>query len=140
MIQAILWHFIKFLYKSIKEGRQVTTTPIVTAPIVKEQNDGLVEFIIGLILGIAGGGLLALLFAPKSGAETQKNVQNFVTKLPNQVRDEFQNPDAKTRMFLDRTKVNIENQVDKVKGNIEANKMVEAKKREEKASGEYEYN
>jgi gas vesicle protein len=106
---------------------------------VKETtNDGLAEFLIGLILGIASGGILALLFAPRSGAETQRNVQRFISDLPNQVRDDIQNPEGKTRSFLDKTIINIENQVGKVNRAIRAGRMAEAKRREEKSS-DYDY-
>jgi gas vesicle protein len=135
MVKFIIWNVLSLILKSLKEKEK----PMSTIQ-VREENDGVIEFIIGMIVGIAAGGVLAILFAPKSGKETQKSIQGFVTNLPNQVRDDFQEAGEKSRELIGKAKINFENQVDKVNNAIRAGKQAEAKKREELASGGYDYN
>jgi gas vesicle protein len=101
---------------------------------VKEDHDGIAEFLLGLVLGIFSLGLLAILFAPRSGKETQARVQSFITSIP----EELNNPDGKTRSLWDKTLCNIENQVGKVNQAIRAGKLADAKRREDQAS-DYDY-
>ena len=106
----------------------------------REHNDGIAEFLLGMILGVAGGALLGILFAPKSGQETRQDVRAFFEDLPDKVKDDMQNPEGKTRGFFGKTLLKLEDQVGKVNKAIRAGKMAEAKKREEIASGGYTYN
>lgn len=138
MIQTILWQLLlkqikKWIKSQLKEDRPMTRE------VIREEGDGLVEFIIGLVLGIATGGIVGLLFAPRSGAETKDSMRRFLVRLPSSVREDIQNPEGKTRSFIGKTLINLENQVGKVSKAIQAGKMAEAKKREEMASG-YDYN
>jgi hypothetical protein len=101
---------------------------------VKEDHDGIAEFLLGLVLGIFSLGILAILFAPRSGKETQARVQSFITSIP----EELNNPDGKTRSLWDKTLYNIESKVGKVNQAIRAGKLADAKRREDQAS-DYDY-
>ena len=105
----------------------------------RDNDDGIFSFLAGMTLGMIGGGLAGLLFAPKSGDELREDVHGFVRNLPSRVNEELSNPNARTREFIDKTRYSIETQVGKVKKDREADRMAKAKRAEEMASG-YDYN
>jgi gas vesicle protein len=105
----------------------------------REDGDGIFTFLAGMTLGMLGGAVAGLLFAPKSGDELRADAQDFFRTLPGRVNDELRNPNTRTREFIDRTRYNIESQVGKVKKNREADRQAKAKHAEELAAG-YEFN
>jgi gas vesicle protein len=130
MIKAFLWQlFLTWAKSALKEEQPVTRE------VIREENDSIVEFLIGTVIGLATGGILAMLFAPRTGRETRQSLQGFCNRFPSQVRDEIQDPEGKTRSFIGKTIINIENQVEKVSKAIQAGRMADAKNREEMASG-----
>jgi gas vesicle protein len=104
----------------------------------QDRQESTFSFIAGLMLGLLGGGMLGLLFAPKSGDELRSDINEFVKELPDKLNDEFRNPNTRTREFIAKTRYNIETQVGKVKRDMQADRMAKAKLAEEMASG-YEY-
>ena len=102
-------------------------------------DDSIVTFLAGMALGVIGGGLVGILFAPKSGDELRGDAHIFMRSLPSRVNEEFKNPNAKTREFIDKTRYGIENQVGKVKKDRDAGRMAKAKHAEELATG-YDFN
>ena len=105
----------------------------------RQNDDGIFLFLAGMTLGLFTGGLLGLLFAPKSGDELREDAARIAKTLPGKINDELKNPHGKTREFIDKTRVSIENQVGKVAQNREADRMAKAKRAEELASG-YDFN
>lgn len=105
----------------------------------KRDGDGLFQFLLGMVLGMLGGGAIGILFAPKSGDALRADANAFVRNLPGKVNEELNNPNTRTREFIDKTRYNIESQVGKVKKDREADRMAKAKKAEELASG-YDFN
>ncbi|MCE3235445.1 MAG: hypothetical protein K0Q50_1625 [Vampirovibrio sp.] len=105
----------------------------------REGDDGIFTFLAGMALGMLGGGLMGILFAPKSGDELRADANAFVRSLPSRVNEEFSNPHTRTREFIDKTRYSIENQVGKVKKDRAADRMAKAKHAEEIASG-YDFN
>jgi len=103
-------------------------------------DDGISAFMVGLVAGIAGGALMGILFAPKSGDELREDINDLAQNLPQRLKDEVSDPRSRAREFIDRTRHSIEHQVDKVKKDIEADRMARAKQAEESATGGYEYN
>lgn len=104
----------------------------------KQNDDGIFTFLAGMTLGVFGGALAGLLFAPKSGDELRADTQEFVRHLPGRVNEELRNPNTRTREFIDKTRYSIESQVGKVKKGRDADRMAKAKRAEELASG-YEF-
>lgn len=102
-------------------------------------DDGIFTFLAGMTLGMLGGAVAGILFAPKSGDELRADAQEFVKTLPGKVNDELRNPNTRTREFIEKTRYSIENQVGKVKKDRSARSMAKAKEAEELASG-YDYN
>ena len=105
----------------------------------KQSEDSLVPFVLGLVAGAIGGAVVALLLAPKSGEELRENMQDYLSHIPDKIDDELKNPQGKTREFIDRTRYNIENTVDKVRAERKADRLSKARQAEEMASG-YEFN
>jgi gas vesicle protein len=105
----------------------------------REGDDGIFTFLAGMALGMLGGGLAGILFAPKSGDELRADANAFMRSLPSRVNEELSNPRTRTREFIDKTRYSIENQVGKVKKDRAAGRMAKAKEAEELASG-YEFN
>ncbi|WP_373532420.1 YtxH domain-containing protein [Vampirovibrio sp.] len=105
----------------------------------KSDSDGILLFLAGMALGMVGGGLAGILFAPKSGDELRADANAYVRGLPGRMNDELHNPNARTREFIDKTRYSIESQVGKVKKDRDADRMAKAKKAEELASG-YDFN
>ncbi|HEY9687196.1 MAG TPA: YtxH domain-containing protein [Coleofasciculaceae cyanobacterium] len=104
----------------------------------RQNDDGIFAFLAGMFLGLFGGVLAGLLFAPKSGDELRGDAQKFVSTLPSRVNQELSNPNTRTREFIDKTRYSIESQVGKVKKDRDADRMAKAKRAEELASG-YEF-
>lgn len=105
----------------------------------KQSEDSLVPFILGLVAGAAGGAILALMFAPKSGEELRENMQDYLSLIPDKIDGELKNPQGKTREFIDRTRYTIESKVDRVRAERKADRLSKARHAEEMASG-YEFN
>lgn len=105
----------------------------------REDGDGIFTFLAGMTLGMLGGAVAGLLFAPKPGNELRADAQDFISTLPGRLNDELKNPNARTREFIERTRYNIEAQVGKVKRSREAERQAKAKQAEELAAG-YEFN
>ena len=53
-----------------------------------ENNNTLVGFGIGLVTGVVIGGVIALLYAPKSGKETRQLIKDKVTEVVDTAKDE----------------------------------------------------
>jgi gas vesicle protein len=111
----------------------------VSAESYKSDGDGILLFLAGMALGMVGGSLAGVLFAPKSGDELRADANAFVRGLPGRMNNELKNPSARTREFIDKTRYSIENQVGKAKKDRDADRMARAKKAEELASG-FEFN
>lgn len=105
----------------------------------RESDDGIFTFLTGMIFGMLCGGLAGILFTPKSGDALRADANTFMRGLPGRVNEEFRNPNARTREFIDKTRYSIENQVGKVKKDRDAGRMAKAKRAEELASG-FEFN
>ena len=102
-------------------------------------DDGISSFLIGLSVGLFGGIVAALLTTPKSGTELRDGVSQAFRDLPDRVNDELAQSSTKTRELFDKTRQNIEDQIDRSRKDRSADRMARAKQAEELASG-YEFN
>lgn len=93
----------------------------------------------GLILGLLGGALAGILFAPKPGKELQDDVQRFVNRLPESMEDGLSRSKTQYSELVDKTKQRIEVKLDQRAQRKQALRMAEAKRREELEAGVYEY-
>jgi len=102
-------------------------------------DDDIATFLIGLSIGLVGGLLTALFITPKAGSEVREGVSRAFRELPDRVNDELTSSSVKTKELLDKTRQNIEDQIDRSRRDRTADKMAKAKNAEELATG-YDYN
>lgn len=105
----------------------------------KANDDEIFAFLAGMILGMLGGSLLGILYAPKSGDQIRSDVSGFTRGLAGRMNDELSSSNQRTRGFIEKTRYNIENRVGKVRKDRAAGRMAKAKHAEEVASG-YDFN
>jgi hypothetical protein len=82
----------------------------------------------GLVLGLVQGVLMGILFARKPGVQFNRDVQQFINDLPNQLTED-NTPNALTP--LRRAAIRMENGVLRIKRFFAADKQAAAKRREE---------
>ncbi len=102
----------------------------------RDSGDSIGSFLLGFMAGAAGGALMGVLFAPKSGDEFREDLQDRLTDFPDKITKDISDP--KARQFIDRTRHNIESRVEQVRANRRAERLARAKEAEQAASG-YDY-
>lgn len=93
---------------------------------------------LGLFLGLLGGAIAGILFAPKPGKALQDDVQQFVNTLPDRLNTGLSQSKDRYHELVDKTRLSIENELAKRSYRKSAVRMAEAKRREEQEAG-YEY-
>ncbi|MDX2085632.1 MAG: YtxH domain-containing protein [Candidatus Melainabacteria bacterium] len=93
--------------------------------------DGIAEFLGGLLIGLIVGFAASILSTPQAGKDTRRSARD----LSNRVRQDIQNPYGKTRTMLDKTRYRLENKLERATQERKAAKVSLAKQREANASG-----
>ena len=88
------------------------------------------NFAIGVLLGVIGGVITGLLFAPKKGEETVKDIKNAVSNAKEKMEPELEKTKSKAREFLERAKYALETKYKEIKENYKARKLADAKNKE----------
>ena len=88
------------------------------------------NFAIGVLLGVIGGAIVGLIFAPKKGEETVKDIKNAVSSAKEKIEPELEKTKSKAREFLEQAKCKLEAQYNKIKENYKARKLADAKNKE----------
>mgnify|MGYP002779995890 FL=1 len=101
--------------------------------------DHIAEFLMGLFIGLATGGLIAVLLAPRSGKESRDTAVRFAKNLPGSIREDLNDPQGKTRSFIDRKRYQIEGKLHGLQESRQASRMAKAKRREEEATHHDDY-
>ena len=91
------------------------------------------NFLIGLLVGLLSGGLLALLLSPQTGEENRKTAKRFVEEIPEAVKDEWENPYSKTSDFINKQRFKIESSWASIRKALQADRIAKAKQKEEDA-------
>jgi gas vesicle protein len=91
------------------------------------------NFLLGLLIGLLSGGLLALLLSPKSGEENRKTAKRFVEEIPDVVKEEWENPYSKTSDFINKQRFKLESSWDSICKALQAERQAKAKQKEEDA-------
>lgn len=97
----------------------------------KNADHSLQNFLVGLLVGLLSGGLLALLLSPNSGEENRKTAKRFVDEIPDVVKDELENPYSKTSEFIDRQRFKMESAWGNIRKAMDADRIAKAKQKEE---------
>jgi gas vesicle protein len=85
--------------------------------------------LVGLLLGVLQGVLLGVLFAPKTGSQLNRDVNRFIDTLPERLSDD--NPSSMG--LIKRAKIRVENGISRVRRAWQADRIAQAKHREEQA-------
>lgn len=101
------------------------------------KEDNSVSFGIGMLLGVVGGVIAAILYTPKSGEETRKNVENVITDIAQKYTPEINEAKRQALTSIDVMRYRLEQQYNKINDNIKAKQLAKAK---EKECTDYEVN
>ena len=101
------------------------------------KEDSSISFGVGLLFGVVGGVIAAILYAPKSGEETRKNVENVITDLAEKYTPEIQEAKKQALTSIDVMRYKLEQQYNKINETIKAKQIAKAKQKE---TNEYDVN
>ena len=101
------------------------------------KEDSSISFGVGLLLGVVGGVIAAVLYAPKSGEETRKDVENVITDMAQKYTPEIKEAKKQALTSIDVIRYRLEQQYNKINETIKAKQIAKAK---EKESVDYEVN
>jgi len=90
---------------------------------------------IGVLLGLLGGAVFGILYAPKAGQELQTDIQDFVTQLPGGLNQGLSKSKVKYKELVGKTKEGITVQLEQRKQQKRAARMAKAKHREAVEAG-----
>ncbi len=89
---------------------------------------GSIAFAIGILAGVAGGVLAGVLFAPKSGEESRKDVACAFKTVVSKCHPEINRVKVQAMDVIKTTKCKLELECKKIMDNIKAEKLANAKK------------
>ena len=95
------------------------------------------SFGIGILAGVIGGVVLGVLFAPKSGEETRKQLKESACKIAAENMPKFKKVKEEAKNQFELLRCKLENQYDKISSKIKARRLAKAKSKEE---NNYEFN
>ena len=101
------------------------------------KEDNSISFGMGLLAGILGGVVAAILYAPKSGAETREDIKNTVNDFAQRHAPEIKEAKKQALESLDMMKYKLEKQYNKINSHIKAKKMAKAREKEDST---YDFN
>lgn len=96
-----------------------------------------ISFGVGLLCGVVGGVIAAVLYAPKSGEETRKDVENVITDMAQKYTPEINEAKRQALTSIDVMRYRLEQQYNKINENIKAKQLAKAKQKE---TNDYEVN
>ena len=101
------------------------------------KEDSSISFGVGMLLGVVGGVIAAILYAPKSGEEARKDVENVVTDIAQKYAPEIQEAKRQALTSIDVMRYKLEQKYNKINESIKAKQIAKAK---EKEYSDYEVN
>jgi gas vesicle protein len=103
-----------------------------------DRNDGgfgFTSWLIGILLGVAGGATIAILFAPRSGNEIRGKIAETAQDLPDRVSELVDDSLDLYASGVNYLQLVMEEQTMRVRRAVAAGKLAAAKKREELEMG-----
>lgn len=97
------------------------------------KEDSSISFGMGLLLGVLGGVAAAILYAPKSGAETREDIKNCVNDFAQKHAPEIKEAKKQALESLDMMKYKLEKQYNKINEHIKAKQMAKAREKEDES-------
>ena len=97
-----------------------------------KEKDTSISFALGLLAGVVGGIISAVLLAPESGEKTRNDLICKAKKIKNNFPTKLENAKNKSLRTIEKTKASLENMIDDIQESIRAKKMANAKLMEAK--------
>lgn len=94
------------------------------------KEDSSISFGVGLLMGVIGGVIAAVLYAPKSGEETRKDVEDVITDLAQKYTPEIKEAKRQALTSIDVMRYRLEQQYNKLSESIRAKQLAKAKEKE----------
>ena len=102
------------------------------------KEDSSISFGVGVLLGVVGGVIAACLYAPKSGEETRKNVEEVITDIAQKYSPEINEAKKQALTSIDVMRYRLGQQYNKLNDAIKAKHLAKAKEKE--SMEDYEVN
>ena len=99
---------------------------------MSKEMDNSISFGLGLLAGVIGGIIAAVMYAPKSGEETRADLVDKAVKIKRNLPKKIECAKKKSINSIEHTKASIENIIEDIQGSLRAQKMANAKKIEAK--------
>ena len=100
------------------------------------KDDNSIIFGMGLLAGVVGGIVAAILYAPKSGKETREELKTIVNDFAQKHAPEIKEAKKQAMESLDMIKYKLEKQYNKINDHLKAKQMAKAKRMEDRS---YDY-
>lgn len=94
------------------------------------KEDNSISFGLGLLAGVLGGIALGILYAPKAGEETRKDVEKVIVDIAEKHAPEIEEAKRQALTSIDVMKYNFEKEYNKINNSIKAKQMAKAKEKE----------
>ncbi len=94
------------------------------------RDDKSASFGLGLLLGVIGGVVAAVLYAPKSGEETRKEVGDAISDIAQKYTPEIREAKRQALTSIDVIRYRLEQQYNKISDSIKAKQLAKAKEKE----------
>ncbi len=94
------------------------------------KEDNSISFGVGLLFGVVGGVIAAVLYAPKSGEETRQDVENVITDIAQKYTPEIKEAKKQALTSIDVIRYRLEQQYNKISDSIKAKQLAKAKEKE----------
>ena len=92
----------------------------------KEKNNS-IGFGLGLLTGMIGGIVAAILLAPKSGEDTRADLATKAIAIKNNLPKRIESAKKKSIRSIERTKASLESIIEDIQDSLKAKKMANAK-------------
>lgn len=101
---------------------------------MSKENEG-ISFGMGILFGVAAGIAAGILLAPSTGDEARKKLKEVIENCKESLPEDMDFAKHEGLKSLEKLKLSVEGQIQKVNDYIKANKLASAKKKEDADSG-----
>ena len=94
------------------------------------KEDNSISFGLGMLIGVVGGVIAAVLYAPKSGEETRKELGDAIMDAAQKYTPEIREAKRQALTSIDVIRYRLEQQYNKINDSIKAKNLARAKEKE----------
>lgn len=105
---------------------------------MSKDSDNSISFGVGLLAGVLGGVFAGILYAPKSGEESRKELLETAKAIKEKVEPDIETAKDRTFTALERLLYSFETKYNKINSAIKAHKLAIAKEKEA-STNDYDY-